>query len=74
MCLFIHFAASSRADAISKAATAHNEETAKLRAAKESLEAAQVAAQKKQEAELERLRTQLVFKQLEMGSSRKAVS
>ena len=50
----------------------HNEETAKLRAAKESLEAAQVAAQKKQEAELERLRTQLVFKQLEMESSRKA--
>jgi hypothetical protein len=55
-----------------KAATVHNDETAKLRAAKESLEAAQVAAQKKQEAELERLRTQLVFKQLEMESSRKA--
>jgi hypothetical protein len=65
---------SSRFDAISKAATAHNEETAKLRTAKESLEAAQVAAQKKQEMELERLRTQLVFKQLEMESSRKAVS
>ena len=55
-----------------QAATVHNEETAKLRAAKESLEAAQVAAQKKQEAELERLRTQLVFKQHEMESSRKA--
>ena len=50
----------------------HNEETAKLRAAKESLEAAQVVAQKKQEAELERLRTQLVFKQHEMESTRKA--
>ena len=73
VCLFIHFAPSSHADAISKAATVHNEETAKLRAAKESLEAAQVAAQKKQEAELERLRTQLVFKLLEMESSRKAV-
>ncbi|KAI9453156.1 hypothetical protein BJY52DRAFT_1189808 [Lactarius psammicola] len=58
---------------LQKAATAHNEETAKLRAAKENLEAAQVAAQKKQEAELERLRTQLVFKQHEMEASRKAV-
>ncbi|KAH9037060.1 hypothetical protein EDB85DRAFT_1861707 [Lactarius pseudohatsudake] len=58
---------------LQKAATAHNEETAKLRAVKETLEAAQVAAQKKQEAELERLRTQLVFKQHEMEASRKTV-
>jgi hypothetical protein len=35
------------------------------------LEAAQVAAQKKQEAELERLRTQLVFKQHEIEASRR---
>lgn len=40
VCLFIHFAASSLADAISKATTAHDEESAKLRAAKESLEIA----------------------------------
>ncbi|KAI9442751.1 hypothetical protein H4582DRAFT_2073336 [Lactarius indigo] len=58
---------------LQKATTAHNEETAKLRVAKETLEAAQIAAQKKQEAELERLRTQLVFKQHEMEASRKAV-
>lgn len=58
---------------LQKATTAHNEETAKLRVAKENLEAAQVAAQKKQEAELERLRTQLVFKQHEIEASRKAV-
>jgi hypothetical protein len=36
------------------------------------LEAARVAAQKKQEAELERLRTQLVFKQHEIEASRRA--
>lgn len=35
------------------------------------MEAAQVAAQKKQEAELERLRTQLVFKQHEIEASRR---
>ena len=74
MCVRLFAREFSRTDAISKAATAHNEETAKLRAAKESLEAAQVAAQKKQEAELERLRTQLVFKQHEAEISRKAAS
>ncbi|KAI0260883.1 hypothetical protein BC834DRAFT_503632 [Gloeopeniophorella convolvens] len=58
---------------LQKTAAVHNEETAKLRAAKESLEAAQLAAQKKQEAELERLRTQLVFKQHEIEASRRAV-
>jgi len=36
------------------------------------LEAAQVAAQKQQEAELERLRTQLLFKQHEIEASRRA--
>ena len=40
--------------------------------AKENLAAAQVVAQKKQDAELERLRTQLVFKQHELEASRMA--
>ncbi|KAI9511042.1 hypothetical protein F5148DRAFT_436759 [Russula earlei] len=53
--------------------TTHKEETDKLREAKEILEAAQVAAQKLQEAELERLHTQLKFKQHEIEASRRAV-
>ena len=57
---------------IYQATTAHNEETPKLRAAKESLEATQITAWKKQEAELERPRTQPSFKQHEIEASRKA--
>lgn len=45
----------------------------KLREAKENLEAAQVTARKKQDAELESLRTQLIFKQHEIEASRRAV-
>lgn len=40
--------------------------------AKENLEATQIVAQKKQDAELERLRTQLIFKQHELEASRRA--
>ncbi|KAI0259652.1 hypothetical protein BC834DRAFT_974070 [Gloeopeniophorella convolvens] len=40
-----------------KTVVAHNEEMAELRAVKESLEATQLAAQKKQEAELKCLHT-----------------
>ncbi|KAH9977475.1 hypothetical protein BJV74DRAFT_888454 [Russula compacta] len=57
---------------LQKANATHIDETDKLREAKEALEAAQVAAQKKQEAELERLRTQLMFKQHEIEASRRA--
>ncbi|KAH9963738.1 hypothetical protein BC827DRAFT_85693 [Russula dissimulans] len=59
---------------LEKVRTTHNDETEKLREAKEKLEAAQVATQKQQEAELERLRTQLKFKQHEIEASCRAVS
>jgi hypothetical protein len=51
----------------------HNEETEKLREAKENLEAAQVAAQKKLDNELNSMRTQLIFKQHEIEIARRAV-
>ncbi|KAI0293363.1 hypothetical protein B0F90DRAFT_1402897 [Multifurca ochricompacta] len=57
---------------LQKATTTRHEETEKFRAVKESLEAAQTATKVQHEAELERLRTQLVFQQHEMATRRVA--
>ncbi len=50
----------------------HGEETEKLREARENLEAAQAAVQKELKNELDSLRTQLIFKQHEIETSRRA--
>ncbi|KAI0043401.1 hypothetical protein FA95DRAFT_1575144 [Auriscalpium vulgare] len=52
-----------------KVAEEHRVEHARLLAAKNALEAAQADAQRQQQAELERLRTQLIFKQHEVETS-----
>ncbi|KAJ7217952.1 hypothetical protein GGX14DRAFT_598835 [Mycena pura] len=55
-----------------KVAQDHAEQIAKLKQAKEEAEAKQIALQKEMNAEMERLKTQFIFKQHELdGSSRK---